>query len=581
MLILIFTIACSKDGESGAGAIASNTPVTDSTPEEELFLDPLEVTINKSTSESVGTCVFSPVSGTATAPGFSYRISFSKAIDTSSFSLMDIYNAGTGGSASLVWMITNCGDDKNFNLTATALVGDGTIIPQILGDLVQDTEGNKNNPSTATDNSVTYQAAVVVSASRYFITEWKTDNPGVSGATQVTLPLVNGGSYHFTIDWGDGSSDTITSWSDVHKTHTYASAGTYELKMVGTFDRIAFSYGGDRKKILKIKQWGDNVWATMQDAFSGCEYLEMTATDVPDLSHVTSLRSMFSFAFVFNGDVSSWDTSNITDMSYTFAANFGFNQNISSWDTSHVTTMEGMFNGAAVFNQNISGWDTSKVTTMFQMFNGANAFNANIGNWDTSLVTNMRMMFAAATVFNQDISLWDTSHVTDMGYMFDSATAFNQNIGTWNTSAVTDMTSMFSSASSFNQNIGSWNTTNVTTMSDMFNGVAAFNGNISGWVVSSVTQMGSMFYGAVAFNQNIGSWNTSSVQGMSQMFQEASAFNQNIGSWNTVNVNEMNQMFQNATSFNQDLSGWDLTNLAEHNNFDTGASSWVALRPIF
>jgi phosphate transport system substrate-binding protein len=53
-----------------------------------------------------------------------------------------------------------------------------------------------------------------------FISTWKTDNTttGSSTATQVRLPLESTGTYNFTLDWGDGSTSTITTWNDAQIT---------------------------------------------------------------------------------------------------------------------------------------------------------------------------------------------------------------------------------------------------------------------------------------------------------------------------------------------------------------------------
>ena len=59
-----------------------------------------------------------------------------------------------------------------------------------------------------------------------FISEWKTDNAGTSNDDQITLPLVSSGTYDFTVDWGDGTQDTITSHDQAEVTHTYSAAGT-------------------------------------------------------------------------------------------------------------------------------------------------------------------------------------------------------------------------------------------------------------------------------------------------------------------------------------------------------------------
>jgi hypothetical protein len=62
-----------------------------------------------------------------------------------------------------------------------------------------------------------------------FITTWKTNNAGTSGANQITIPLFNGATYNFTVDWGDNSESTITAWNDSDLTHTYSSPGTYTV----------------------------------------------------------------------------------------------------------------------------------------------------------------------------------------------------------------------------------------------------------------------------------------------------------------------------------------------------------------
>jgi surface protein len=409
-----------------------------------------------------------------------------------------------------------------------------------------------------------------VQAQDAFITTWETSSPNES----ITIPTDTSESdYGFEINWGDGTTETVTG-TDPDPSHSYNSAGTYQVEINGTFPRIflnAGTFGDGREanadKLQSIDQWGSIQWESMEAAFAGAGSMTYDATDTPDLSSVTSMRQMFSGAYSFgssftDGNFGEWDTSGVTDMGSLFLNANSFNQDISGWDVSSVTNMSRMFWDARSFNQDIGTWDVSNVTDMSAMFLGADRFNQYIGDWDTGNVTDMTYMFRDTEDFNGDIGNWDVSSVTDMGFMFWRADSFNQDISEWDVSNVTKTDRMFRD-SRFNQDLNSWDVSNVTTMRRMFKDASFFDGNISSWNVSKVTDMSEMFDGAVSFNQDIGGWDVSSVATMEEMFLDAVNFNQDIGEWDVSNVSDMSSMFQSAISFDQDLGTWDVSEVRD------------------
>jgi hypothetical protein len=56
---------------------------------------------------------------------------------------------------------------------------------------------------------------------------------GSTASDQFKLPLVSSLPLNAVVDWGDGSSDTITVWNQAETTHTYASSGTYTVSITG------------------------------------------------------------------------------------------------------------------------------------------------------------------------------------------------------------------------------------------------------------------------------------------------------------------------------------------------------------
>ena len=140
-------------------------------------------------------------------------------------------------------------------------------------------------------------SATISFAQNEFITVWETTTAGES----ITIPTATNATYDYTIDWGDGSA--VESGQTGNATHTYATAGKYDVSITGTFPRIYFNNTGDKTKILEVKQWGSQAWTSMEGAFYGCNSLNITANDVPDLSNVTSLKNMFREASLSDSNI--------------------------------------------------------------------------------------------------------------------------------------------------------------------------------------------------------------------------------------------------------------------------------------
>ncbi|PPK88585.1 putative secreted protein (Por secretion system target) [Neolewinella xylanilytica] len=418
-----------------------------------------------------------------------------------------------------------------------------------------------------------------------FVTTWKTDNPGHSNPTSITVPTAGPG-YLYDVDWNnDGIYDTTGVTGSI--SHNYGKAGIYTIRIRGAFPQIKFDGGGDAAKLLKVLSWGDIEWRSMEGAFSGCTNMLLLATDAPDLSQVTSMRNMFRGCEQLNAHLNDWNTSHVTNMSGMFAGASTFNQPLDNWDVSHVTDFSEMFLDAHNFDQKLKSWDTGSVTDMRQMFAFATNFNQELQQWNTASVTTMRGLFRSARQFNREIGTWNTASVTDMSRMFEDASEFNRDIGSWDVSSVVTMARMFYSSKAFDRHIGSWNTARVTTMTDMFRYTLAFNKDIGSWDMSSVTDIAGMFYSAKAFNQDVSGWDVSNVTKMNGTFAWTTEFNHDLSGWDVSSVTDMTEMFW-GSKFDQDLQSWDVsqvTNMSDlfakgqlsQENYDELLQQWVQL----
>jgi hypothetical protein len=197
-----------------------------------------------------------------------------------------------------------------------------------------------------------------------------------SASDTFILPLASGSVYDFDIDWGDGSSETITTSTNV--THVYDTAGEHQIAITGDFPRIFFNNTGDRLKLMSIDNFGDIVWgSTLQSAWQGCSNMVINANDVGNFGNVTN----FSFAWFSCSSLTSFpfiDTSSGTNFN---AAWLGCS-NLTSFpliDTSSGTNLQGAWR------------DCSSLTTF-----PANAF-------DTNIATNYSLAFFNTALLTQSI----------------------------------------------------------------------------------------------------------------------------------------------------------------------------------
>lgn len=429
-------------------------------------------------------------------------------------------------------------------------------------------------------------------APKLFVTEWAIEEDDLS----LQLRHDGLGTCDFDILWGDEAepdnfddADHVSDCKDIEAiTHTYANAGTYTVKIRGTYDGwgipLTAHFGNCdetpdelNKELVSCKTLKSPKAIVsfgpvgLTSGALACIGNAALPSDIPDASKWQTARNTLSCAEDFNQAIDHWDLSNVEDASEFFYKASSFNQEIGHWNTAKFKNMTGMFSHALVFNQALNDWNTREVTLMGRLFEGAMAFNEAIDAWDTQNVTDMTLAFSAALNFNQPIDSWDTGNVATMHGMFLNASAFNQSLNAWSTQNVTDMSQMFKNASSFNGNIEVWDTQNVTDMSEMFSGATAFDKSIEKWKPSSVESMRAMFLDAKAYNQAMATWETSQVTDMSDMFNGATAFNGDISTWNTEAVGTMASMFKDAASFNGQINDWKTVNVTDMSHMFSGA----------
>tara|TARA_R110002167_G_scaffold314374_1_gene520054 strand:- start:416 stop:1321 length:906 start_codon:yes stop_codon:yes gene_type:complete len=235
--------------------------------------------------------------------------------------------------------------------------GDVSSAASILPSWNCDGVGNCSDPGDGTGTYSSLKACSTACPAPGFTFTVDTSITGASSSSQFALGMTAGGIYNFVVDWGDGTTDTITAYNQPEILHTYASSGVYTIVCRGQLARWTWqggSYVLDRLKIIDVSYWGGtNLNINSPWAFFGAINMAVSATDSP--ANTGTLFTCF----------------------YSLGASSPFVTGIGAWDMSLVTDCAFMCLNASNFNEDISGWNVSNITDFNQAFAGTSMSTAN------------------------------------------------------------------------------------------------------------------------------------------------------------------------------------------------------------
>ena len=196
-----------------------------------------------------------------------------------------------------------------------------------------------------------------------FVLKVKTDNAGTSDNNQFTLTGAESvDDAEIPVTYSPVSdpfdyTDVTLNVSD--PTITFPSEGEFYVQYGSPLNRVQFGDGGDRLKVTSAPlQWGNIAWSNMSGAFFGCANMGAEKSkDVPNLSSVDRVNSIFRSCTNFNQDISVWDVSNVTSFARSFQGSPAFNADIGGWSVKNSISMNNMFDGATSFNHSLENWE--------------------------------------------------------------------------------------------------------------------------------------------------------------------------------------------------------------------------------
>lgn len=385
------------------------------------------------------------------------------------------------------------------------------------------------------------------------ITEWT-----VTAGQTITLKGQSGlgATYLFDVDWGDSQTDTgLTTGNE---THTYASGGTYVVKISGQFAgfKMGSASASDKLALTNFVQWGTET--TIQGfyyMFHTCTNMVYSATDIPTILIDSSVTGGTTFRSVFS------DCESIVTLDLS-----GWNIGNSNLITNCISSFQGMDNCEYL---NISGLNFTNSVDWQYCFTdlGQSTTNGCDFIWNDDTTPNINFSYAwndakFKSFTSTNITLTGTA--INMQYVFYRSDMLGASLdltGWSGTSGITKLTYAFR---------------------DYNVGLTPASINLTGWDTSNVYTFYGAFYYASGLSEIIGLSGLSGngitdSNGVQNMFYNSFNLifdNHNMKSdfCTNGNLTTMNSAFYGVSknsasgSVAPDLSAWDFSNVTLWNS---------------
>ena len=438
------------------------------------------------------------------------------------------------------------------------------------------------------------------------------------------MPLRLTSTINAEVDWGDGTSDTVTSSAEA--VHTYATAGTHTITVTGAINGWSYYYANqdgvtvNKDQLGNVSQWGSFL-VDEDVTFYQCSNMTVSATDR------LKFTDTYSFGYWFFGttsmtsiDVSNWDISDMTYLRRMFSTTGLTSIDISSWDTSNIESMEGLFNNSQSL-ATITGLENLDFTSLTDasgllercdayvtgafdfswftppnvvatdsLFSNTGATSIDIsGGWASSRMANMFLNCTQLVSINA--TNLDVSNVTNAFGTFQKCFVLTTITGHEDfrfTGMNGQMQRMFSECLELvNLDLSQWAVTGLTNTAFMFYYAKKLvTLDMSGWDMSSVTNMAYMFYSntdTALTSLNISGWTTGPLTDMNGMFVYArNLASIDVSGWDTSNATSFNGIFYNCRNMTTiDVTNWNSDNVTDMEylfyNMDGGSNPIVGL----
>jgi len=354
------------------------------------------------------------------------------------------------------------------------------------------------------------------------------------------LSFIAGGNY--TVDWGDGTSDSVSAGVQVNHTYDYANVNLSAVTTRGyKCATVAITPTGAANLTSCNFQVRPAVTGITVAGTYNVPILEIYM-NVPNLTTFTLGGNILRFNLLEQITIQQ---NNITNWSNQFVSHLYALQQLVFLKTSPAPLVSGT---DQIF---VNDYSLKNIVTAGNAGTGATQFNTAFSTnynlvvapyLNTSTVTTMQNMFVTCPSLQQ-VPLYNTANVTNMGSMFQNCTSL-RTVPLFDTNKVTSMGSMFNSCTSL-PIVPSFNTSNVTSMNAMFSGCRNLKFDAV-FDTANVTDMSTMFFENFQM-KTAPSFNTIKTTLMVNMFQ--SCYNlQTAPAYNTANVTSMSGRFRDCAS---------------------------------